>query len=250
MSQLSYLRWLDNYNNNIWWSRDSSVGIATDYGLDDRGSNSCGAGNFFPRHRVQTGSGPHPASCPMGIRGSFPGIKRPGRDADHSPPSSAEVKECVELYLHFLNTSSWRSASLSSPEVYKLWISSCNSAHCPLICSTLGLNILPSTFLPILRRLGLCYRMLDAVCSSLHRVIPCTYMCFTCACIFYVISGGEGSDWAVAPRIHDIEIVVIKVTTSRRCMLSWDAAPWILIFDTVLRWVFKIQAAVSLWLGK
>jgi hypothetical protein len=28
------------------------------------------------------------------------GVKRPGREADHSPPSSIEVKECVELYLH------------------------------------------------------------------------------------------------------------------------------------------------------
>jgi hypothetical protein len=28
------------------------------------------------------------------------GVKRPGREADHLPPSSAEVKECVELYLH------------------------------------------------------------------------------------------------------------------------------------------------------
>jgi hypothetical protein len=28
------------------------------------------------------------------------GVKRPGREADHSPPSSSEVKECVELYLH------------------------------------------------------------------------------------------------------------------------------------------------------
>jgi len=27
-------------------------------------------------------------------------VKRPGRDADHSPPSSAEVKEWVELCLH------------------------------------------------------------------------------------------------------------------------------------------------------
>jgi hypothetical protein len=28
----------------------------------------------------------------MGTRGSFPGVKRPGREADHSPLSSAEVK--------------------------------------------------------------------------------------------------------------------------------------------------------------
>jgi hypothetical protein len=42
---------------------------------------------------VQTGSGAHPASYPMGTGGSFPGSKAwPGRDADHSPPSSAEVK--------------------------------------------------------------------------------------------------------------------------------------------------------------
>jgi hypothetical protein len=37
----------------------------------------------------------------------------PGLEADHSPPSSAEVKECVELYLHSLNTPSWRGAQLS-----------------------------------------------------------------------------------------------------------------------------------------
>jgi hypothetical protein len=31
-------------------------------------------------------------SCTMGT-GSFPGVKRPGRGADHPPPSSAEVKK-------------------------------------------------------------------------------------------------------------------------------------------------------------
>jgi hypothetical protein len=42
---------------------------------------------------VQTGSEAHPASYPMGTGGPFPGTKaRPGREADHSPPSSAEVK--------------------------------------------------------------------------------------------------------------------------------------------------------------
>jgi hypothetical protein len=28
------------------------------------------------------------------------GVKRPAHEADHSPPSSAEIEECVELYLH------------------------------------------------------------------------------------------------------------------------------------------------------
>jgi hypothetical protein len=50
------------------------------------------AGNFSLHHRVQTGSGAHPVCYPMGTRGSFPGVNRPGREADHSPPSSAEVR--------------------------------------------------------------------------------------------------------------------------------------------------------------
>jgi hypothetical protein len=45
---------------------------------------------------VQTCPGAHPASYTMGT-GSFPGINRPGRGVDHTP-SSAEVKERVELY--------------------------------------------------------------------------------------------------------------------------------------------------------
>jgi hypothetical protein len=39
-------------------------------------------------------------------------VKRPGREADHSPPSSAEVKECVELYLYSPNAPSWCGAQL------------------------------------------------------------------------------------------------------------------------------------------
>jgi hypothetical protein len=37
-----------------------------------------GAGNFFLCHRVQNGSGAHPASYPMGTRGSFLGSKAAG----------------------------------------------------------------------------------------------------------------------------------------------------------------------------
>jgi hypothetical protein len=59
-------------------SRDTSVGIPTGYGLDERGSRVQfpeGAGNFSLQHRVQDGSGAHPASFPGGTRGSFPGGK-------------------------------------------------------------------------------------------------------------------------------------------------------------------------------
>jgi hypothetical protein len=60
-------------------SHDSSVSIALGYGLDDRGSwvrFPAGAGNFF-HHRVQNGSGAHPA-YPMGTRGSCSGGKAAG----------------------------------------------------------------------------------------------------------------------------------------------------------------------------
>jgi hypothetical protein len=48
----------------------------------------------------------------MDIRGSFPGVKAAGDEAHHSPPSSAEVKELVELYLYFPDTPSWCGAQL------------------------------------------------------------------------------------------------------------------------------------------
>jgi hypothetical protein len=62
-------------------------------------------GASFSAH-VQTGPWVHPASCTMGT-GSFPGVKRPGRDVDHPPSSSAEVKERVELYLYSPSAPWW-----------------------------------------------------------------------------------------------------------------------------------------------
>jgi hypothetical protein len=40
------------------------------------------------------------------------GVKRSEREANHSPPSSAEVKDWVELYLHSSNRPPWRGAQL------------------------------------------------------------------------------------------------------------------------------------------
>jgi hypothetical protein len=44
----------------------------------------------------------------MGTAVAYPGVKWPGREVDHSPPSSAEVK-MVALYFH---SPSWHSAKL------------------------------------------------------------------------------------------------------------------------------------------
>jgi hypothetical protein len=105
---------LGYYPGNWWLSRYSDwLGAARS---DVRGSIPGGVRNVSLRHRVQTGSWAHPASYPMGTRVSFSGGKWPGREADHSPPSSAEVKECVELYLHSPKTPSWRGAQLQKAQ--------------------------------------------------------------------------------------------------------------------------------------
>jgi hypothetical protein len=84
------------YSVPFIWSRVSSGSIVSDYGLDDRAIGvrfPPGAKDVSGSLCVQTGSGAHPASCPMGTGGPFPGGKSAaGRDADHSPPSSAEIK--------------------------------------------------------------------------------------------------------------------------------------------------------------
>ena len=79
-------------------ARDSSVGIATRYGLDGPGIESRWGGGARLSAPVQTGPEAHPASCTMGT-GSFPGEKRPGRGADHPPPSKCRGQERVGLYL-------------------------------------------------------------------------------------------------------------------------------------------------------
>jgi hypothetical protein len=76
-------------------NRDSSVGITLGCWLDDRCSRvlfPAGAGDFSLLHRFQNSSESHPVFCPLGTRASFPGERRLGREADHSPPSRAEVK--------------------------------------------------------------------------------------------------------------------------------------------------------------
>jgi len=55
---------------------------------------------------IQKGPGAQSASYTMGT-GSFPGVKRPGCGVDYLPPSSAEVKEGVELYLYSPSGPSW-----------------------------------------------------------------------------------------------------------------------------------------------
>jgi hypothetical protein len=81
----------------------------TGYGLEGLGSIPGRARDLFIIRSIQAGSGAHPAAYPMGTWGPFPGVKRPERKADHSSPSSADVKngEVVPSLPHIFL---WRNA--------------------------------------------------------------------------------------------------------------------------------------------
>jgi hypothetical protein len=86
-------------------TRDSSVGIATGYGLDDQGvgsSSPCKGKNFL----FSTSSRPALGSTQPPIQW-VPGVKQPGREADQPVPRSR-----IRGSLHpFPHTSPWRSVS-------------------------------------------------------------------------------------------------------------------------------------------
>jgi hypothetical protein len=87
-----------------------SVGLVTGYVLNDRSSEvrfPAGARNFFLLHRVQTGSGAHPASYSVGTRDSFPGGKN-GRG--------------VKLTTHLLVPRSRMNGAIPPPQyVFMAW---------------------------------------------------------------------------------------------------------------------------------
>jgi hypothetical protein len=61
--------------------------------------------------------------------------KRPGREADHSSPSSAEFKEWVELYIHSPNTPLWHGAQLKARGKLYLYICLFTILFCAECCN-------------------------------------------------------------------------------------------------------------------
>jgi hypothetical protein len=143
-------------------SRDSSVGVALGYGLDDRSSRvrfPAGAGNFSLHYRVQNSSGTHPASYPMRTTGSFPGSKS-GR--------GVKLTTHPQLVLRSMNAWSYKS----TPQ-YALM------AWCPVRKKAQGqLYIAVSAFVRrllgcFLLRMGVSWRSLQqAVCCSCGLCCP------------------------------------------------------------------------------
>jgi hypothetical protein len=79
----------------FWRSHDSVVDVATGYGLDDQGVGvrvPVGARIFTSPCRPDRLWSP-PNILYNGYRSSLLGVKRQGREADNSPPTSAEIKK-------------------------------------------------------------------------------------------------------------------------------------------------------------
>jgi hypothetical protein len=79
--------------------QNSSVGIVTCYELDGLGIESQWGGIFCTRPDWPWG----PPILLYNGYWVFPGVERPGFGFDHPPPSSAEVKERVEIYLYSIS---------------------------------------------------------------------------------------------------------------------------------------------------
>jgi hypothetical protein len=87
------IRMLRDSTFNILW-------LATSYGLEGRGSVP-GRGKIFLFSIASSPVlGPTQPTIQWVSRSLSSGLKRPGREADHSPPSTAEVKNGA-AYLHY-----------------------------------------------------------------------------------------------------------------------------------------------------
>jgi hypothetical protein len=75
--------------------RDSAVGITTDYGLDGEGVGVRVpvVKNFFFSTSSRPALGPVQPPIQWVLGALSPGVKRPGSEAYHSPPTSPEVKK-------------------------------------------------------------------------------------------------------------------------------------------------------------
>ena len=94
------------YNMTCWSivDRDSTVDMATRYGMEGPGIGFRW-GRYFPHPSIPAlGTTQPPIKW---VPGLFSGGKRLGRGVDHPPPTSAEVKEKVELYLYSPSGTSW-----------------------------------------------------------------------------------------------------------------------------------------------
>jgi hypothetical protein len=106
------------HTQNVGW--DSTVGIATHYRLDGPGIESLWRQDFLHLSR--------PSVLYNGYWVSFPEVKRLGSSIVQWPPSSAMVKEIVELYLY-------SPSGPSYPVLGELYLTFTYTEHAPQLHS-------------------------------------------------------------------------------------------------------------------
>ena len=92
-------------NTNEGRPRQSVKQLAT--GWTVRGSKPGAGERFSAPVQIRHAAPPSLRYVYNGYRVPFPGAKRPGLCVDHPPPSSAKVKERVELYVYSPSEPSW-----------------------------------------------------------------------------------------------------------------------------------------------
>jgi hypothetical protein len=100
-----------NNKDNITGNWDGSVSVATGYRLNGQGSIP-GRGKIFILCIASTVAVEHTQPPIQWVFGAIsPGVKQPGHEADHSPLSSAEVKngQAIPVFPHM---TSWHSTEL------------------------------------------------------------------------------------------------------------------------------------------
>jgi hypothetical protein len=121
--------------------RDSSVSVATSYRLDSQGSIPGKGRRFFPSPVSRPALG-HTQPFVQWVLGFLSlGVKQPGCEADHLPPSSAEDENGVDL-LPVPHMSSWHIAYLiKHKDIFTFWIITLIfNLHC------LGIGVLVSGY--------------------------------------------------------------------------------------------------------
>ena len=88
----------------LFGGRDSSVGIATRYGLDGPGIETWWGRDFPHPSRPAIGPTQPPVQW---VPGLYPGVKQPGRGTDHPPPPKRRGHERIGLYIYSSSGPSW-----------------------------------------------------------------------------------------------------------------------------------------------
>jgi hypothetical protein len=162
----------------------------------------------------------------VGTRGSFLGLKWPGREADHSPPSSAEVKEWVDLYL-LPNTSSGRGAHVKCRDKF-IFTSYCITC----ILRFMKKKVMSDTFSADMYHIAWCLWLIHVHDSFNVQTETSCIPCGSCVCLSWTNIACR-TDFLASFIITSSRQNWIRWIFTRSCTLT-DLPLWVHVFETPL----------------